>query len=285
MDTVPAPEKLSALLPLLRLLDDDTPEVRAQISNRIAQFGGNLSETLASLSYELSSKEKKVLREILTQPRREQLRKEWIVPSGGFAALEEDWETFEALLRSLSDFLHDGITLRQPLSDALDLLAEEAEEEDVTDEDGLREFLFEYGRLQANRDDYYDPRNSDLAWCIAEGRSNPLGLCLIYILIARRMNLDVEGIQFPGHFLCRIHIDGSPWIIDCFDNGRKHEQETLLENSDQLDNNQKIHLKLTAGPGLMLHRVLNNLGQALDHSEFTEDAELIRTLQKTLEAS
>ncbi|MFT4177527.1 MAG: transglutaminase-like domain-containing protein [Luteolibacter sp.] len=285
MPAVPASEEASSLLPLLRLLDDETPEVRSQVASRVAGFGGDLSELLASLPYELSPKEKSILQDMLSHPRREQLRKEWIVPSDGAAGLQEDWETFEALLRVLSDFLHDGITLRQSLSDALDFLAEEAEEEGVRDEDELRAFLFESGRLSGNREDYYDPRNSDLAWCLAEGKSNPIGLCLIYILLARRLGLDVEGVQFPGHFLCRIHIDGTPWIVDCFDQGQKHEQNELLENRDQLDKSQRAHLKLTAGPGLILHRILNNLEQALGRIGQTEDVALILQLQQTLKNS
>ena len=279
MSAAPAPEELSALI---RLLDDETPVVRTHVSERIARFGGDISEWLASQPHELSTKEKKILAEMLSTPRREALAREWVVPTGGSAALEEDWESFEALLRTLSDFLHDGITLRQPLSDALDLLAEEASEDGVLDENDLRAFLFEGDRLKGNQKEYYDPRNSDLAWAISEGRSNPLGLCLIYMLTARRLDLEVEGINFPGHFLCRIHQDGYPLVIDCFDGGRLHLQSTLLENAEQLSKQQKIQLKQTAGPGIIIIRLLNNLSQSLKQAGREEDALLIQELRKTL---
>jgi len=279
MSAAPAPEELSALI---RLLDDETPVVRTRVSERIACFGGDISEWLASQPHELSSKEKKILAEMLSTPRREALAREWVVPTGGSAALEEDWESFESLLQTLSDFLHDGITLRQPLPDALDLLAEEAVEDGVLDENDLRAFLFESDRLKGNQKEYYDPRNSDLAWAISEGRSNPLGLCLIYMLIARRLELEVEGINFPGHFLCRIHQDGYPLVIDCFDGGRLHLQSTLLENAEQLSKQQKIQLKQTAGPGTIIIRLLNNLSQSLKQADRQEDALLIQELRKTL---
>jgi len=279
MSAAPPPDELSALI---RLLDDETPAVRNRVSERIATFGGDLSEWLSSQPHELTSKEKKILAQMLNAPRREILVREWVVPTGGAAALEEDWESFEALLRILSDFLHDGITLRQPLSDALDLLAEEAAEEGVLTENDLRSFLFESDRLQGNQDNYYDPRNSDLAWAISEGRSNPLGLCLIYILTARRLDLEVEGINFPGHFLCRIHQDGYPLVIDCFDGGRLHLQSTLLDNADQLSKQQKAQLKQTAGPGIIIVRLLNNLSQSLEHEGRPEDARLIQELRQTL---
>ncbi|MES2659971.1 MAG: transglutaminase-like domain-containing protein [Verrucomicrobiota bacterium] len=275
----PAPEELDALL---RLLDDETPEVRSRVSERFALCGGDISEWLATRPRQLSEHEKELLAEMLSPPRREILSREWIAPSGGAWALQEDWESFEALLRTLSDFLHDGISLRQPLSDALDLIAEEAADEGVSSANELRSFLFDSKRLSANQENYYDVRNSDLAWCIAEGRSNPLGLCLIFILVGRRLDLEVEGVNFPGHFMCRIFEDSFPLIIDCFDKGQLHLQSTLLE-SPELTRPQRDLLRQSAGPGIILLRLLNNLNQSLEKAERTEDAELIKELLATLE--
>lgn len=274
----PAPEELEALL---RLLDDETPAVRERVAERLASCGGDISEWLASRPRALSKQELSLLSEMLRPPRRELLAREWIAPTGGAAALQEDWETFEALLRALSDFLHDGITLRQPLSDALDLLAEEAAEAGVSTARELGKFLFDGSRLTANQEDYQDPRNSDLAWSVAEGRSNPLGLCLIYILTGRRLHLDIEGVNFPGHFMCRIFEDGYPIIIDCFDRGQLHLQATLLESPD-LSRSQRALLRQSADPGTLLIRLLNNLHGALEHAARDEDAQLVQELQATL---
>ncbi len=274
----PAPEELDALL---RLLDDETPEVRARVAERLACHGGDLSEWLATHPRALSMAEKAVLAGMLGLPRRKTLEREWLVPTGGAAALREDWESFEAMLRVLSDFLHDGITMRQPLSDALDLLAEEADESGVGSANELRAFLFQSDRLAGNQDEYDDARNSDLAWCIAEGKSNPLGLCVIFTLVARRMDLVVEPVNFPGHFLCRIFEDGYPVIIDCFDNGRLHLQSTLLESPD-MGRAERAILRQAADPGTVLLRLLNNLVSALEKADRVDDARLIRKLRKTL---
>lgn len=277
-----APPELDELDALIRLLDDETPEVRERVAERLGQCGGDLSEWLASRPQELTRREKSLLESMLLPSHRKSLDRDWIMPTGGASALQEDWESFEALLRILSDFLHDGITLRQPLSDALDLLAEEATENGVVTERELANFLFEAERFQGNRSDYYDPRNSDLAWSIAEGCSNPIGLCLIFILTARRLDLEVEGVNFPGHFLTRIFEEGHPLIIDCFDHGRLHLQSTLLESGSELTRQQRTSLRDTAGPGVILSRMLNNLSAALEHAGRKEDAELIGALQKTL---
>lgn len=255
--------------------------VRGRVAERLALCGGDISEWLATRPADLTREEKRLLAEMLSPPRRDQLAREWIVPTGGANALQEDWETFEALLRALSDFLHDGISLRQPLSDALDLLAEEATDEGVNSADDLRAFLFDGNRLTGNHEGYYDPRNSDLAWSIEEGRSNPLGLCLIFMLVARRLNLEVEGVNFPGHFMCRIFEDGFPLIIDCFDNGHMHMQSALLE-SPEINRAQRDLLRQSADAGTILLRLLNNLNQALEHDEREEDATLVKELLATL---
>jgi regulator of sirC expression with transglutaminase-like and TPR domain len=181
----------------------------------------------------------------------------------------------------ISDFLHDGITVRQPLSDALDLLAEEAEEAGVTGPNELRAFLFKEARLTGNQEAYDDPRNSDIAWSIAEGRSNPLGLSLVFLLVARRLEMVVEAVNFPGHFLTRIYEDGFPVIVDCFDGGRLHLQSTLLE-SPELGRDERNQLRRAADPGTILVRLLNNLVASLDAARRSEDAALVRKLRETL---
>jgi Transglutaminase-like superfamily len=274
----PAPDELEALL---RLLDDETPEVRVQVAERIALCGGDLSEWLATQPRILSRREKSLLVKMLSATRRENLIRDWIIPTGGVAGLRDDWDTFESLLRSLSDFLHDGITLRQPLSDALDLLYEEASEDGVSSANELRAFLFSGGRLKGNQRGYNDPRNSDLAWCIEEGLSNPIGLCVIFMLVARRLQFETEGINFPGHFMCRIFEDGYPLIIDCYDQGRLHLQSTLLENPE-LTRDQRMILTQSAAVGNILLRMLHNLKHALKKENRDQDVAIVEELIGTL---
>ena len=267
----------------MSLLDDETPEVRERVAGRIADVAtGDLSEWLASSEVSLAAADEALLSDMLGPSRRDTLWREWVVPSGGRAALAEDWERMEALLRALSDFLHDGVTLRQPLSDAIDLLAEEADNANCGTEEELVEFLFADGRFKGNRRAYHDPRNADLAWVIATGKSNPIGLSLLLLLVARRLDFDVEGVNFPGHFLCRIHRDGEPWIVDCFDKGKLHRQSELLAGSSELTRQQKRLLDATADPGAILHRLLNNLIVALHRDERVEDSALVRELRETL---
>jgi len=221
------------LAALLRLLDDETPEVRSVVVDKLSHVGGDLSEVLPDMATNLNSKELTILEDILRTVRRKTLREEWLTPRFGSAALEEI-------------------------------------------------FLFEEGRLVGNHKHYYDPRNGDLAWCISSGISNPIGLGVIYMLIGQRLGMEIQGISFPGHFLCRISEDGEPIVVDCFDSGKLHAQHVLVDPTNELTPEQRSHIKESADLGTILMRILNNLIDALRRADREEDMELIVEMRDSM---
>jgi regulator of sirC expression with transglutaminase-like and TPR domain len=275
----PAPQELEALL---RLLDDDTPSVRERVAERLGLCGGDISEWLSTHTRPLSRTEERVLEQLLSPARRANLMRDWQVPSRGAAALRDDWDYLEATLRLISDFLHDGIHLRQPLSDALDLLAEEASEKGVESALQLRSFMFSEHRIGGNEGDELNPLNNDLAWAITHGKTNPPGACAVFALVAKRLDFDVELVDFPNHMLCRIFEDGYPLIVDCYDKGALHFQDTLLE-TPELDRSDRRILRDAVGPDTLLIRLLDTLAGDLDEASRPEDADLVRQLRATLD--
>jgi len=268
---------------LLRLLDDETPAVRESVQQVLANYNGDLSEQLPDLGIDLSAHERSLLSQMLHPGRRRRLRTEWVVPSGGWPALGNDWDRVEALLRILSDFLHDGLTLRLPVPDAFDLLAEEFELSGFGQgPDDLRRWLFADGRFRGDETNFHAPHNSDLSRVLANGRSNPISLSLVYLLCGRRLGIEVEGCSFPGRFLCRINVDGVPRIVDCFDRGHSHDLDALLTRSDLSDSARRT-LELPAPAGAILVRVLRNLHRAFRELERQEDADLVTELLTSLE--
>src|SRR5690606_39014468 len=106
----------------------------------------------------------------------------------------------EALLRAVSDFLHDGVSLRQPLGDALDLLAEEAEATFTSaGECGMCAYLLER-HLKSDPAADLVPEHYDLA-ALAEGAAgNSLGLGAVLLLVGHRLGANMRGVDFPGVF-------------------------------------------------------------------------------------
>jgi regulator of sirC expression with transglutaminase-like and TPR domain len=67
----------------------------------------------------------------------------------------------------------------------------------------LNQFLFEDEQFAGNDAQYDDPRNSLLNEVLDRRTGIPITLALVYIEVARRAGIEVEGVNFPGHFLLR----------------------------------------------------------------------------------
>jgi len=71
-----------------------------------------------------------------------------------------------------------------------------------------------------NDADYYDPENSYLNCVLDRRTGNPINLCLVYVLLARRLRLPMAGIGLPGHFLCRYQSTAAEVYLDPFNRGK-----------------------------------------------------------------
>jgi regulator of sirC expression with transglutaminase-like and TPR domain len=88
----------------------------------------------------------------------------------------------------------------------------------------LNAFLFEEEHFAGNRSHYMDFRNSLLNVVLGRRLGIPLTLALVYMEVARRAGIDVEGVAFPGHFLMRVPLgardpDLPALVLDPFSGG------------------------------------------------------------------
>ena len=67
----------------------------------------------------------------------------------------------------------------------------------------LNGYLFDDLGFTGNETDYEDPRNSFLNQVLDRRTGIPITLALVYIEVARRAGIHVDGVNFPGHFLLR----------------------------------------------------------------------------------
>lgn len=264
---------------MLKLLDDDEPAIQAVLQKEFSHTSGDLSNELAALALDLSAADCERLSILLQPGRRETLIHEWQVPNGRAAGLDEDWESFEFLLKLISDFLHDGVTLRPDLTDMLDILAQEARDEiAVLSANELRKWMFESGKYVGNRDNYYTPENSDLCWVMDSGLGNPISLASLYILVSRRLGLEVSGCNYPGHFLARIHIDGKAVLVDCFHKGRLIPVENILSENKNISAHAKMAILTEAPLGQILCRMLRNLEHSFRKIKRLDDSLLFKRI-------
>jgi regulator of sirC expression with transglutaminase-like and TPR domain len=94
-----------------------------------------------------------------------------------------------------------------PYAAMLDRMGEEAAKRlrgSVSDPIGaFNEYLYDEQRFVGNRERYDDPRNSFINEVLDRRTGIPISLAVVYLEVARRAGLHVEGVNFPGHFLLR----------------------------------------------------------------------------------
>jgi regulator of sirC expression with transglutaminase-like and TPR domain len=123
----------------------------------------------------------------------------------------------------------------------------------------MNRLLFEEEGFRGNVDAYFDPANSYLNKVMDSGLGIPISLSAIYLFIARRLDLPISGVGFPGHFLLRYDSGLHPIYIDAFHGGkilsRNDCAQYLAQNGYPLSD---VYLSISS-PEVILARMIRNL--------------------------
>ena len=98
----------------------------------------------------------------------------------------------------------------------------------------LNAFLFGEEAFHGNTVDYYDPRNSYLNDVLDRRTGIPISLSVVYIELARRLRLRIEGVGLPGHFIVRCPSGSDTLLVDPFNQGAMLSHEDCAERIRQL---------------------------------------------------
>lgn len=239
---------------LLRLIDDDSPLARREIAKALAAYGETLEEQLEKLPRPLDHGQRRQVQGLLQERGRDLLRSAW----NDWRRIEDDKKQLEAALGLLASYLA-GPLVRTDLTARLGALADEfCATKAPIDAQRLSKFLFDVKGIRGATDDYYHPDNSSLVFAIDRRRGLPITLACLYILVGRRLGLDIEGCNFPGHFLALAECDGEPRVVDCFDGGRFLTDQDFAE-AGGAEKAVRAALSLKAGTEDIVARVIRNL--------------------------
>jgi regulator of sirC expression with transglutaminase-like and TPR domain len=128
--------------------------------------------------------------------------------------------------------------------------------------EALTETLFGAEGFQGNRSAYYDPRNSFLNDVLDRKVGIPLTLGILMLEVGWRLDLPLEGVNFPGHFLVRFRGETLSLLLDPFSGGHlcfEDEAQTILDRSYGGMVRMKPDFLKVAGKREMLLRLLLNL--------------------------
>lgn len=269
---------------LLTLLDDPNPKVQAGLVEQLAAWGDALEPALEELGTELSESRRRRLDSLIREPGRAHLRDLW----DDWQTIGDDTRRLEAGLGLISDYERGELNRRRSGTDELarrisELAAEYDETHSTRDAALLADFLFVQRELRGAREDEYNqPAASDLIQVIDGGPGLPITLSCVFLLVGRRLELEVDGCNCPGHFMARAIVSGRPVLVDCFSGGRLLGDSIIMTLRDS-DRRALINAAdLRATPEQIVARVLRNLERCYDEVGREDDSELARELHDRL---
>jgi regulator of sirC expression with transglutaminase-like and TPR domain len=166
-------------------------------------------------------------------------------------------EAYKALLDSFAAEVGERL---QPGSEPQELLS------------NLNDYLFGELKFTGNDENYYDPQNSYLNRVVDRRTGNPINLCIIYMLLARRLRLPIAGIGLPGHFICRYQSIAAELFIDPFNRGKFLTKADCIQYLTRGNYSLRDDYLAPVTPRRLLLRVCGNLHQIYLQLEQAHDA-------------
>ena len=209
-----------------RLLDDENPVVRKGLLEQFNRFPDEGVRFLEQLIREPDNLLAKHAHSLLVELG-------WVDGVGGFLEfirslryeLETGWFLLDRTIFPSLDISSSTLFLDRLADRVRELLVLPHSSKEICSV--LNRVLFhEFGFRGASKD-FSDPQNSFLHLVLERRRGLPITLSVVYILVARRIGLELEPIGLPGRFMVGCFSDKKPFYIDALSGGKFHEIEQM----------------------------------------------------------
>lgn len=248
---------------LIRLLDDESEIVRGVVVERLASYGPSLEDELRRQHISLSAHERKIMDDLVSEGARAAFQSRW----RRWFQMTDDKAMLESALGLIAEY---QLGSRYPftLSRLLDDLATEyTSTHKRKDARSLARFLFKKKNLGgAPQDDFNNPLNSNLIYVIQQRKGLPISLSCVFILVGKRIGLEIEGCNLPGHFLTTAMAGNKKVLVDCYLGGIFIDDEILARADAGIQLTVEDLLKLECDAPVIIARFLRNLIHAYEKS-------------------
>lgn len=83
----------------------------------------------------------------------------------------------------------------------------------------INSVLFNKLKFGSNTKNFHSPGNSMINVVLETHRGNPITLCVIYMLVAQKLKLPVQGVNLPNLFILTYKDDNNQFYINAFNRG------------------------------------------------------------------
>ncbi len=267
---------------LVALLDDEDETIYATVRERLLGYHGQALPYIPFLEEQngIAARRFNEIRElILRSTIKEQLRK---LKKGNNGDIDLEEGVF-----LLSRYRYHSLEI-PPYTDQLNKYAAELKEKlsSVADETEIFRriisFFSEEKGFRGNREDYYNDENHYLHRVLETKEGIPITICVVYLLVGKRINLPLSGIGLPGHFVLRFSFGHSHVYFDPYNGGKilsVADCEAIVQNLGYHFTPEYLEPVTNRQ---IVERILRNIILMLEKRQETEKIESIRQFIDTL---
>ncbi len=123
----------------------------------------------------------------------------------------------------------------------------------------LNSVLFDGFKFRANTKNFHSPANSMINAVLESKKGNPISLSAIYLMIAKRLDLPVYGVNLPNLFILTYKNDSTQFYINVFNKGLIFLTEDIDNYLDNLQLERRDIFYQPCSNLDMILRMLRNL--------------------------
>ncbi|RIV18912.1 hypothetical protein DYU11_25765 [Fibrisoma montanum] len=267
---------------LISLLDDEDKEVVEHVEQRIRQMGGQMiplleTEWESSFNPDFQKRIEELIHDLQYESVLERMRN-W-KNGGAMDLLEGLWIvatyqypdlSLEKLQQDLEQLYYDVWLDIKPDMHPLDQVR------------AMNNAFFTKLKFAPNTKHFHSPANSMINQVLETRRGNPIALCVIYMLIAKRLNLPIFGVNLPNLFVLTYKDNnGVQFYINVFNRGLIFSKKDIDQYIDQLNLKHLDTFYQPCTNADIVRRVLRNLTLAFEKNG---DTERVHEVERILEA-
>ena len=220
---------------LLKLLADDDATVLHLLGEQFHEMGNEGRTFLEAVAHNAASDARRGAQSILQTLREREAHEAfanfcsatvhsidleagcWLLARTRYPDLDQ--RAYEARLEGLARELRERLTGRETPRATIEV---------------CNRHLFQTLGFRGNKQDYSDPDNTYLNRVLDRRLGIPISLGALYLVLARRLRLPVQGVNLPGHFVLTWRVHDGGFYIDPFNGGRLLSTADCREYCEQM---------------------------------------------------
>lgn len=147
----------------------------------------------------------------------------------------------------------------------------------------LNSVIFDGFKFRANTKNFHSPANSMINTVLESRKGNPITLCAVYLLIARRLEMPVYGVNLPNLFILTYKDDRTQFYINVFNRGLVFLKEDIDNYLDNLQLERRDIFYQPCSNLDMILRILRNLIVSFEKLGDYHKADEVKTILQKLD--